>query len=239
MLREYTASFTSVKPCLYQPPPGTAIVVAARPAGVKLHLPARSTELIAPLPAATPATPAAATAPIAPGGATADAGIARATPPATTAAASPPAAAGNQPRRRAFERCMSTSCDSSASFATPVQGTASRPIVEPIRQICRHRRPPGRVVAARMYRYELMGVSSVKSRFQDGHFLLLTPRRLRVAADEDDPSGVPDIALRHAVSPAHRRGADRATNRFASAAPGRVTRRRRGQHCDPRRSRRA
>ena len=32
-----------------------------------------------------------------------------------------------------------------------------------------------------------MGVSSVKSRFQDGYFLLLKPRRLRVAADEYDP----------------------------------------------------
>ena len=41
MLREYTASFTSVKPCLYQPPPGTVIEVAARPAGVKLHVPAQ------------------------------------------------------------------------------------------------------------------------------------------------------------------------------------------------------
>ena len=51
MLREYTASFTSVKPCLYQPPPGTVIEVAARPAGVKLHVPARSTEAIAALPA--------------------------------------------------------------------------------------------------------------------------------------------------------------------------------------------
>ena len=54
MLREYTASFTSVKPCLYQPPPGTVIDVAARPAGVKLHVPARSTEAIAALPAVTP-----------------------------------------------------------------------------------------------------------------------------------------------------------------------------------------
>src|SRR3954470_10599738 len=53
-LREYTASFTSVKPCLYQPPPGTVIDVAARPAGVKLHVPARSTDPIAALPAATP-----------------------------------------------------------------------------------------------------------------------------------------------------------------------------------------
>src|SRR4051795_10904052 len=43
MLREYTAWFTSVKPCLYQPPPGTVIEVAPRPAGVKVHLPARST----------------------------------------------------------------------------------------------------------------------------------------------------------------------------------------------------
>jgi hypothetical protein len=95
------------------------------------------------------------------------------------------------------------------------------------------------VVTARIHRYVLTGVSSVESRFQDGYFLLLTPRRLRVAADEYDPSGVLGIALRHSVSPAHRRGADRAANRFASAAPGRVTRRRRGQHCDPRRSRRA
>src|SRR3954454_8790047 len=43
MLREYTAWFTSVKPCLYQPPPGTVIEVAPRPAGVKLHVPLRST----------------------------------------------------------------------------------------------------------------------------------------------------------------------------------------------------
>src|SRR5688572_5191507 len=59
IVREYVASDTSVKPCLYQPPPGTVIVVAARPAGVKLHLPARSTEPIAALPAATPFTSAA------------------------------------------------------------------------------------------------------------------------------------------------------------------------------------
>src|SRR4051794_3246831 len=52
MLREYTASFTSVKPCLYQPPPGTVIEVAPRPVGVKLHVPARSTEAIAAAPAA-------------------------------------------------------------------------------------------------------------------------------------------------------------------------------------------
>src|SRR4051812_32523444 len=101
MLREYTASFTSVKPCLYQPPPGTAIEVAPRPAGVKLHVPLRSTEATAASPAATPSTPAAATVPIAPGAARAGPGMARATA-AATAAASPPAAAGNQPRRRAF-----------------------------------------------------------------------------------------------------------------------------------------
>src|SRR3954454_17751766 len=52
MVREYTASFTSVKPCLYQPPPGTVIEVAPRPVGVKLHVPARSTEAIAAAPAA-------------------------------------------------------------------------------------------------------------------------------------------------------------------------------------------
>src|SRR4051795_10950570 len=67
MLREYTASFTSVKPCLYQPPPGTAIVVAARPAGVKPQVPLRSTEAIAALPAATPPTTAAAPPPEATG----------------------------------------------------------------------------------------------------------------------------------------------------------------------------
>src|SRR3954468_23260959 len=55
-VREYTASFTSVKPCLYQPPPGTAIDVVARPAGVKLHVPARSTDATAPLPASSPTT---------------------------------------------------------------------------------------------------------------------------------------------------------------------------------------
>src|SRR5436190_16187363 len=59
MLREYVASFTSVKPCLYQPPPGTAIEVAARPAGVKVHIPLMSTEAIAALPAAAPSTPGA------------------------------------------------------------------------------------------------------------------------------------------------------------------------------------
>src|SRR4051812_4426222 len=151
MLREYTASLTSVKPCLYQPPPGTVIEVVPRPEGVKLHVPLRSTEVIAALPAATPPTPAAGTAPIAPGAARADPWIARATPPAATAAASPPAAVGNQPRRRAFERCMPTSCDSSASSATPVQGTVSGKI-EPVRRICRRRRPPGRVAMARIHR---------------------------------------------------------------------------------------
>src|SRR3954470_3733045 len=68
MLREYTASFTSVKPCLYQPPPGTVIEVAPRPAGVKPQVPLRSTDAIAAFPAATPSTPAA-TAPVAPGAA--------------------------------------------------------------------------------------------------------------------------------------------------------------------------
>src|SRR5690349_2508550 len=52
MPREYTASFTSVNPCLYQPPPGTLIDVVARPAGVKLHVPARSTDVSAASPAA-------------------------------------------------------------------------------------------------------------------------------------------------------------------------------------------
>jgi hypothetical protein len=47
---------------LYQPPPGTVIVVVARPAGVKLHVPERSTEAIAALPADTPSRPAARTA---------------------------------------------------------------------------------------------------------------------------------------------------------------------------------
>src|SRR3954447_24570386 len=108
MLRAYTASFTSVKPCLYQPPPGTAIVVAARPAGVKPQVPLRSTEAIAALPAATPSAPAAATAPIAPGAAKAGPWIVRAKPPAATAAASPPAAARHQPRRRGVGRCMPT-----------------------------------------------------------------------------------------------------------------------------------
>jgi hypothetical protein len=66
-----------------------------------------------------------------------------------------------------------------------------------------------------------MGASSVKSRFEDCYFLLLKPRTLRVAADEYDPSGVLGIVLRHSVSPAHRRGADRAANRFTSGAPDR------------------
>src|SRR3954471_3459495 len=152
MLREYTASFTSVKPCLYQPPPGTAIEVAARPAGVKVHVPLRSTEAIAAFPAATPSTPAAATAPIA---ARADPWIAGAAPPGPTAAASPPAAVGNHPRRRTFERCMPTSHDSSASSATPVQGTASRKDRTGSTNL-RRRRPPVRVATARIHRYELM-----------------------------------------------------------------------------------
>src|SRR5436190_22344714 len=71
MLREYTASFTSVKPCLYQPPPGTLIDVVARPAGVKLHVPARSTEVSAALPAETPSAPPAVAAPAGPRGVTA------------------------------------------------------------------------------------------------------------------------------------------------------------------------
>src|SRR4051795_8225284 len=93
MLREYTASFTSVKPCLYQPPPGTAIEVAPRPAGVKLHVPLRSTEAIAAFPGARPSTPAAGTDPHEPVAARADPWIASARPAAATAAASPPAAA--------------------------------------------------------------------------------------------------------------------------------------------------
>src|SRR4051812_5638010 len=108
MLREYTAAFTSVKPCLYQPPPGTAIEVAPRPAGVKLHVPLRSTEVIAALPAA----PAAATVLVATGAARAELWIARVGPPRATATASPPAAVDNRPRRRTFERCMATSCSS-------------------------------------------------------------------------------------------------------------------------------
>src|SRR3954447_8610995 len=85
MLREYTASFTSVKPCLYQPPPGTAIVVVPRPVGVKLHVPLRSTEAIAALPPATPSTPAAGTPLVAAGAARAGRSIARVGPPSPTA----------------------------------------------------------------------------------------------------------------------------------------------------------
>src|SRR3954454_21967835 len=81
MLREYTASFTSVKPCLYQPPPGTAIVVAARPAAAQPGVPLRSAEATGASPAATPAAPAAATDPVAPGSARADPWIARVRPP--------------------------------------------------------------------------------------------------------------------------------------------------------------
>src|SRR6185369_13687382 len=103
MLREYTASFTSVKPCLYQPPPGTAIEVAPRPVGVKLHVPLRSTEAIAALPAAAPATPAAATARVA-------VGAARAAPAKAMAATSPPTAAGSRTPRLTLERRMATSC---------------------------------------------------------------------------------------------------------------------------------
>src|SRR6476469_1552230 len=47
MLREYTASPTLVKPCLYHPPPGTMIDVVPWPAGVKLHVPDRSTDAMA------------------------------------------------------------------------------------------------------------------------------------------------------------------------------------------------
>src|SRR3954452_2272431 len=108
MLREYTASFTSVKPCLYQPPPDTAIEVAPRPAGVKVHVPLRSTEAIAALPAATPSTPAAASPRVATGAAATGPSIARVRPPRTTAVASPPIAAASRPRRRTFERCMTT-----------------------------------------------------------------------------------------------------------------------------------
>jgi hypothetical protein len=57
MLREYTASDTLVKPCLYQPPPGTLIDVVPWPVGVKLHVPDRSTEAIAASPAVKPSTP--------------------------------------------------------------------------------------------------------------------------------------------------------------------------------------
>src|SRR5690349_11694678 len=110
MLREYTASFTSVKPCLYQPPPGTVIEVAPRPVGVKLHVPARSTEAIAAFPAAEPSTPAAATPPAAICADRAGTGTAMAGLASTTAAASPPAAAANQPPGRTFERRMTTSC---------------------------------------------------------------------------------------------------------------------------------
>ena len=209
MLREYTASFTSVKPCLYQPPPGTAIEVAARPAGVKLHVPLRSTEAIAALPAATPSTPAAATPAIAPGAAKAGPG----SPGSGRRGPRPRPALRPQPATsraggRSNDACQPPVTHPPAPqhrFRAQPQGRS----LEPFRQICRRRRPPGRVVTARIHRYELMGVSSVKSRFQDGYFLLPTPRRLRVAADEDDPSGVLGIALRHSVSPAHRRGADR------------------------------
>src|SRR3954452_13438930 len=96
MLRDYPASFTSVKPCLYQPPPGTAIEVAPRPAGVKLHVPLRSTEAIAAPPAATPAA--------AGGAARAGAWIDRVRQPRATAAASPLTAADNRPLGRTFER---------------------------------------------------------------------------------------------------------------------------------------
>src|SRR4051812_1466720 len=107
MLREYTASFTSVKPCLYQPPPGTVIEVCPRPVGVKLHVPARSTEVIA----ATPAAPAAVTPRVATGAASDGRAVTRVRPPRATAAASPPTV-NNRLRRRTFERCMETSCDS-------------------------------------------------------------------------------------------------------------------------------
>src|SRR3954462_12903917 len=78
-VREYTASDTSVKPCLYHPPPGTVIDVVARPAGVKLHVPARSTAAIAASPA-VPLSPAGA-------GPPRPAGVAGDVPPATAASA--------------------------------------------------------------------------------------------------------------------------------------------------------
>src|SRR3954470_19737073 len=190
MLREYTASFTSVKPCLYQPPPGTAIEVAARPAGVKVHVPLRSTEAIAAFPAATPSAPAAATAPVAPGAARAGRWIARVRPPRATAAGSPPAAAGNQPRRRTFERCMPTPMTHPPApqhrFRAQPQGRYANRF-DRSAGVADH---PGRMIAARLHRYALMGAASVKSRFQDGYFLLLMPRRLRVATAEYGPSGV-------------------------------------------------
>src|SRR4051812_38588562 len=100
MLREYTASFTSVKPCLYQPPPGTVIDVAPRPAGVKPHVPPRSTEAIAASPAATPSAPAAAAPRVATGAARAGPWIARVRPARATAAARPPTAADRRRLRR-------------------------------------------------------------------------------------------------------------------------------------------
>src|SRR3954454_14736484 len=120
MLREYTAWFTSVKPCLYQPPPGTAIEVAPRPAGVSLHVPLRSTEAIAGVPAATPSTPAVATPVVTTAAARAGPGTAGVRPPIATASAT--SGADHRPPRRTFGRCMATSCDSPDSFATPVHG---------------------------------------------------------------------------------------------------------------------
>src|SRR3954468_20331955 len=103
MVREYTASFTSVKPCLYQPPPGTLIDVADRPAGVNPHVPARSTEAIAALPAVTPSVPEAGEATAAVGRGAAAAACCVPTAPVSSATAATHHNAGH--RRRGGRWC--------------------------------------------------------------------------------------------------------------------------------------
>src|SRR3954454_19796174 len=143
MLREYTASFTSVKPCLYQPPPGTAIEVAPRPAGVKLHVPLRSTEATAAFPAATPSTPAAATPRAATGAAATGLSAATIGPPRATAIASASTAA-SRPTRRTFERRMTTSYSS----ATLAHWRSFEPRCRTVSNGYRHHGPPRRVITA-------------------------------------------------------------------------------------------
>ena len=240
MLREYTASFTSVKPCLYQPPPGTAIEVAARPAGVKLHVPAQVDRGDRGVTGRHTVSTGGRHAPLEPGAARAGPWIARVRPrrprlrpalqplPATSRAGGrsndacqPPV---THPQLRNTGSGHSLKADTrTVSTNLPASPTTWKGGLR-----------PGYV------RYVLTGVSSVKSTFQDGYFLLLTPRRLRVAADEYDPSGVLGIALRHSVSPAPHNGADRRGEQIAySDRTPSLTRRRCGRHCDPRRSRRA
>ena len=191
MLREYTASFTSVKPCLYQPPPGTAIEVAARPAGVKLHVPAQVDRgdrgVTGRHTVNTGGRHAPRRARRGQGRPVDRQGQRRRAPRPRPALRPPPAT--SHAGGRSNDACQPPVTHPPAPqhrFRAQPQGRYSNRF-DKSAGVADH---PGRVVTARIHRYVLMGVSSVKSRFQDGYFLLLTPRRLRVAADEYDPSGV-------------------------------------------------